>query len=508
MKQINTIAFLRKRYWNTLSLGVIISIISVGCSKSFLDQNKQGQVPAVALWQTPSDAANAVNAIYGNLRSWNNISFAPIAVESVVSDDADKGSVPTDAAYFNEYATFQIDPGEGQLDGFWTGQYQNINLCNQVLDNVSTMKGLDPSLQARYLAEAKFVRAYSYFRLLRAFGNIPLVLHVPSTATQVNPPQASATAVWAAIEQDLTDAAAVLPITYAATDVGRATKGAALALHAKAALYQKKWSDVVNYTNQVTALGVYSLFPNYEQMFRISNENCPESIFEIQCSYVAGNNDLSNSQYSQVQGDRDGNPSPGWGFNSPSANLVAEFEPGDPRLPATIMIAGTNTPEGDVVPMPSAGAPSRYNMKSYVPFLLSSQTNQGAGQNVRILRYADVLLMNAEANNELGNSAAALVSLELVRARARSNSANPGSTLPKVTATDQATLRNAIYHERRVELAMEGSQYDRFYDLVRQGRAATVLAYKGFKAGKNELMPIPQNEIDVTAGVLKQNPGY
>jgi len=220
---------------------------------------------------------------------------------------------------------------------------------------------------------------------------------------------------------------------------------------------------------------------------------------------VSGNANLSNSQYSQVQANRDVVPSIGWGFNVPTQNLVAEFEAGDPRLPATVMMAGTTTPSGDAVPPPQAGAPTMYNMKSYVPFALANATNQGADQNKRVIRYADVLLMNAEANNELGNTVAALASLELVRARARANSASPSTTLPAVTTTDQAALRTAIYHERRVELAME---FDRFHDLVRQGRAATVLASKGFKPGISELMPIPQNQIDISGGVLKQNPGY
>jgi hypothetical protein len=484
-------------------LAIILIVIPSGCSNNFLEVPVQGQQPATQLWKTPIDAANAVNAIYGNLRSWPNVAFAPIAVESVPSDDADKGSTPSDATFFLSYDSFTPSPTEGQLNDFWNGQYQNINLCNQVLDNVPNIN-MDGTLKARYLAEARFVRAYSYFRLLRAYGNIPLILHIPVTATQLNAPQAKPDSVWFAIEKDLTAAASVLPTSYGPSDIGRATKGAALSLHAKVAMYQKKWADVLTYTNQVMGLG-YSLFPDYEKMFRIANENCVESIFEIQANYVAGNNDISNCQYSQVQGDRDGVPNPGWGFNVPTQDLVNEFEAGDPRLPATVMMSGTTTPEGDVVPPPQAGAPSMYNMKSYVPFVLSSQTNQGADENKRVIRYAEVLLMNAEANNELGNSAAALASLELVRARARALSTNPLTMLPKVTTTDQSALRTAIYHERRVEMGME---FDRFYDLVRQGRAATVLASKGFKAGKSEIMPIPQNQIDISGGVLKQNPGY
>ncbi|HWK06244.1 MAG TPA: RagB/SusD family nutrient uptake outer membrane protein [Puia sp.] len=487
---------------------IYITVLLTGCSKTFTSSKDAllGQPAATQFWKTASDAASAVNSIYGNLRTWNNTAFAAIAVESMGADDAIKGSTSNDATFFNQYDNFTVDASEGQLDGFWTGQYQNINYCNQVLDHVDTMAAVDASLKARYLAEAKFVRAYSYFRLVRAFGKIPLVLKVPLSAAELNPKQSTAAEVYAAIEQDLTDAASVLPTTYGAADIGRATKGAALGLHAKVAMYQKKWSDVLTYTNQVIGLGVYSLFSNYYQLFRYANENSSESLFEIQCDYVPGNDDLNSSQYSQVQGDRDASPSAGWGFNIPTDNLASEFEANDPRLQGTIMYAGTTTPSGDAVPQAAAGAPTRYNMKSYVPFAIAVLSgNQGCGQNVRVLRYADVLLMNAEANNELGNTTPALASLELVRARARANSSSPSTALPAVSTTDQTSLRTAIYHERRVELAMEN---DRYFDVIRQGRAAAVFGSLGWTANKNEVWPIPQTEIDISGGVLVQNTGY
>ena len=144
-----------------------------------------------------------------------------------------------------------------------------------------------------------------------------------------------------------------------------------------------------------------------------------------------------------------------------------------------------------------------YNHKSYVPFGdYVSGYNEGVQQNIRVLRYADVLLMNAEANAQLGNSAVALQSLEKVRARARSGN---NSILPAVTTTDKTALLNAIYHERRVELAME---FDRYFDVIRQGRAAAIFGPKGWKANKNEVWPVPQSEIDLSVGVLTQNPGY
>lgn len=470
----------------------------VGCKKSFLDVPPQAQQPSEEFWKSEADATKAVNAMYANLREWKQVAFAPIAVESLGSDDAEKGSSPSDATFMNDFDNFTASSTEGQIQDFWSGQYQEINLANQVIDNLPAIS-MDANLKARYIGEAKFIRAYDYFRLVRAFGDVPLRLHLPKTPAEYNIPRTPKAQVWAAIEQDLNDAASVLPATYPSADIGRVTKGAALSLHAKVAMYQKKWTDVLNYTNQVITSGVYSLFPNFEQLFRIPNENNSESIFEIQAKYIPGDCGSSNSQYSQVQGVR-GSVGGGWGFNVPTQDLVNEFEPNDPRKDATIIFRGETTPEGDAIP-PTGDNPM-YNQKSYVPFSMYVECNEGSEQNIRVIRFADVLLMNAEAANELGQTAAALTSLNKVRARARGGN---NAILPDVTTTDQATLRNAIWHERRVELAME---FDRYFDVIRQGRAAQVFGPKGFKAGKNEVWPIPQNEIDLSAGLLTQNPGY
>jgi starch-binding outer membrane protein, SusD/RagB family len=262
-----------------------------------------------------------------------------------------------------------------------------------------------------------------------------------------------------------------------------------------------RWADVLTYTNAVISSGQYSLFPNFEQSFREANENNAEEIFEIQCPNVASVTAASTSQFSQVQGIA---PTYGWGFNIPTQALVNAFEPGDPRLNATILFAGGTSAEGDAIPALGGGhVDTMYNYKSYVPYsdpILNG--NQGAGQDVRVIRYAEVLLMNAEANNNLGNSAAALASLEQVRARAR---AGNNAVLPQVTTTDKTQLQLAIWHERQVELAMES---DRFFDVIRQGRGAALFGNRGFKAGKNELEPIPTDEIALSGGLLKQNPGY
>ena len=469
-----------------------------GCGKSFLDVPPQGQQPSEQFWKDQADATKAVNAIYANLREWKQVGFASVGIESLGSDDTEKGSNASDASFLTKFDDFTVSATEGQILDFWKGQYQEINFCNQVLDNVPGID-MDEALKARYLAEAKFVRAYAYFRLVRAFGDVPLRLKVPADANDYNLGRTAKEEVWAAIEKDLAEVAAALPPTYPATDLGRATKGAALALHAKVAMYLKKWPDVLNYTNQVMGMG-YTLYPNYEQLFRIAHENSTESVFEIQCQLILDSKDASNSQFSQIQGVK-GSVGGGWGFNVPTQSLVNEYEPGDPRRDATILFRGETTPEGDLIPV--GGDNPMFNQKSYVPFsLYVTGYNEGADQNVRVIRYADVLLMNAEAANEGGNTTLALKSLNEVRARARGG--NP-AILPDVTTTDKAALRNAIWHERRVELAMER---DRYFDVIRQGRAATVFGPKGFKAGTNEVWPIPQNEIDISAGKLVQNPGY
>ncbi|WP_316734499.1 RagB/SusD family nutrient uptake outer membrane protein [Pedobacter aquatilis] len=471
-------------------------LLTASCKKDFLNVPPQGQQPSVTFWKTPDDALKGVNAIYAQLRSWDNVAFNAICIESTGSDEADKGSTPTDATFFNLYDQFTVTSTQGALQGFWTGQYQNINLCNQVLDNVPNIT-MDATVKARYLAEAKFIRAYSYFRLVRAYGSVPLRLNVPKDNSEYNLPQSDKAAVYAQIEKDLTEAAAVLPQSYAAADLGRATKGAALGMKAKVAMYQKKWADVLSLTNQVMGMG-YDLFADYEKGFRTQNENSVESLFEVQAELIPGNPSASTSQYSQVQGVAG---VMGWGFNTPSAELAAAYETGDPRRDATILFKGEITPQGDLVPTTVPN--ERYNQKSYVPFNTRvSGFNEGAQQNIRVLRFADILLMNAEAANELGTPAQALAPLNRVRRRARGTNT---AILADITTTDQAALRLAIYKERQVELAMEN---DRYFDVIRQGRGLAVFGPKGWKANKNEVWPIPQTEIDLSGGMLKQNPGY
>src|ERR1700739_394505 len=192
------------RYYLQVTVGLSLIatlILSQGCKKSFLDAKPETTTAATEFWKPSADATSAINAMYADLHNWNDIAFAPIAIESMGSDDVTKGSVPTDATFMNEYHNFTVSAGEGQLEGFWGGMYAHINLANQILDNVPGIT-MDATLKARYLAEAKFIRAYDYFRLVRAFGNSTLRLHVPKSAADYNLPQTPAAQVWTQIETD------------------------------------------------------------------------------------------------------------------------------------------------------------------------------------------------------------------------------------------------------------------------------------------------------------------
>ena len=478
---------------------ILISAMAIGgiaaCSEDFLDVEPEGVGVGETFFETPEHARLAINAVYGNMREWTVIAFAHLALTTISSDNAEKGSVPGDAGFLDQFDNFTFSASEGAINDYWNGQYRGINLTNQVLSNVPNIS-MDAGEKERILAEAKFFRAYHYFNLVRAFGGVPIRLSVPSPGEQEDPatlniPRASREEVYAQIVKDLTEAAAVLQ--NPAPQRGRVTKGAALAMLAKAQLYQRNWQEVVNLANQVEALG-YNLVEDYRSIFRISGEHNIESIFEIEAQDVPGNCEAALFQWAEVQGVRG---QFGWGFVEPTQDLVDAFEEGDERLDATILFRGEETPEGDII-NPNAPNP-RYNEKAYVPSSTPQSCAYGRNQNVRILRFAEVLLMRAEAYNELGMTEQALADLNRVRVRAG---------LDPIESATQEQLRQIIWKERRVELALENG--DRFYDLVRQGRAAEVLQAQGklFREGINEVYPIPQQQIILSNGVLTQNPGY
>lgn len=463
-----------------------ITLLSA-CSDNYLDIKPEDQIEADNFFKTKEDALASVNAIYANLRSWDLAAFSPMIL-SISSDDVEKGSSPGDASFFTDINNFTFTSSAGIIGGYWSGQFKGINLSNQTISNIPNIV-MDETLKTRLLAEARFLRAYHYFNLVKAFGGVPIYDGLPADGNY-NLPRNTKEEVYSFILADLKFADENLPTAYGATDIGRATKGAAKGFEAKVNMYLGNWSEVLSFTNAVIGMG-YDLLPNYNSVFRIANENSVESLFEVQCTYVSGNCDLSNSQYSQVQGVRG---QYGWGFNVPSQDLSDSYEAGDVRRDATIIYRGETTPEGDFIAL--TGDNPMYNQKSYVPSGQIGNCSEGSEQNIKIMRFAEILLMNAEAANETGNTPLALISVNKVRVRA--------GLIPLGTLS-QVQLRQAIWKERRSEMGMEG---DRFLDLVRQGRAATVLGPLGFTSGKNEVFPIPAEAISLSNGVLTQNSGY
>lgn len=474
----------------------LIILVSVSCNEDYLNFAPEGKLPQKDFFETEVHAEQAVNAIYAHMRNWNQVAFAFFAIQEMPSDNSIKGSVVGDAAFLNDYVNFSVSPNEGQLNGYWSSRYKGVNLSNQVLDNIeNTTTG--EAKKARLIAEAKFLRAYYYFDLVRAFGDIPLVTSTFDAAVQASV-RVSKSEVYEQIVTDLSEAIPELPVEYEALEKGRATRGAAQTMLAKVYLYLENWNDAADLTDEVIASGKYDLMDDFWGMFRVNNENCIESVFEIQCPYDVGDWDLTNCQHAEPQGPRGDY---GWGFNVPTDDLAAAFDiAGDTiRKNTTIIYFNEIVPNGDTIKgigpneMEGVVVP-RYNGKVYSTFQEREDLGWWSswGQNIRVIRYAEVLLINAEAKARSGNITGAATPLNQVRVRAG---------LPEIS---NPTIDD-ILNERRLELAMEG---DRFFDLVRTGKAGAKLGSKGFVSGKNEVFPVPQDIIDMTNGTVTQNPGY
>jgi hypothetical protein len=484
----------------------LISLLILSSCEDFLEKPPQGMLTQETFPTTANDAELAVNAVYNTLRIPNfNSGLFPIL--DIMSDDANKGSNPDDAANaIGPYDRFEHVATEGSLLRWWNTLYEGIKRANVVIEIVPDI-AMDLTLQNRNIAEASFLRALFYFDMVRAWGGVPIIT---STEPSADATRATKAEVFSLIEDDLLFAIANLPEKSGygnPADLGRATKGAAKSLLARVYLFQQNFADAASLTLEVINSGEYNLEMNFEDANSVLGEHGIESVFEVGAFGQEGIQNGGN-QYANVQGVR-GTPNRGWGFNRPTMDLINAFEPNDPRMNATIIFLGEVL---DGVPIMGDGSTpdettdshgnielETYNQKVWTP---GSNVPPSHGHNRRIIRYADVLLMAAEALNEVGNPGQALVYLNLVRERARQGN---NTILPDITETDQTLLRDIIYNERRVELALEGQ---RFWDLLRTGQAQSVLGPLGFTINKDELLPLPQDEIDLTQGRLEQNPGW
>lgn len=451
-------------------------------------------------------------------------------IGDVASDDALKGGQSVgDMSDTYDFENFKTNSNNGYLLDFYRAQYQGIGRCNLGLQQIPLMNTdsvMDASVQKRLIGELKFLRAMYYFRLVRVFGGVPLTTVPINSAADWKQPRATTAAVYTQIVTDLEGANAGLwkKSQYASTDLGRATKGAAQAMLLKTNLYLKNYADAKRWGDSIMLSNEYDLVSNYADNFTLLGENGAESVFEIQymndpmSDYGQGNGFTRGTFTVILTRSRSSKLGGGWGFNKPTQNLYNEYEVGDPRRDATIL----NPKDADIeTPAQEIYLGSRYLNRKYA--LLNSDNSvveldhatRGPINN-KVIRYADVLLMYAEACCELNDLTPAKNALEEVRLRARGTQAILPA-FPYGTYTDnQADLRKAIRHERRVELAMEGH---RWFDLCRWGVVKEVMdAYKAgetaeaqshmspFIAGKHELFPIPSQEIDLNP--MDQNPNY
>ncbi|PQA59244.1 RagB/SusD family nutrient uptake outer membrane protein [Siphonobacter curvatus] len=512
------------------------------CS-DFLDKNPLGQDTDQNFYTDPNNAILAVNAAYdvlsydeGNdgLGNYVNHNYEWMFGD-VLSEDAEKGSTPGDMPPLQELKEWRATGTNTIAQAVWQNMFQAIYRTNLLLQNLENSP-IDATLKNRLMGEAYFIRGYSYFYMLRLYGGLPLFTKPVQPSDYSNTKRSTLSETYAFIEADFKKAAELLPEknAYEAADAGRATKGAANGFLARAILYQMgtdnprghTWKELYDLTDVIAKSGQYALTDNYAAIQEGESENNKESLFEIQFaeSNVTWGIQRSGTNNNQIQNNRN---TWGWGFNNPTQSLVNAFEANDPRKAATIYKTGDIvTGIEQVINFPSENSTGFLNRKAAI--IKPTQPSQSP-QNIRKLRYADVLLMRAEAAAHLGNESEARTILNQIRDRARKSTlprgsklntmtyepANtPASALPPIAATVTGTaLLDAIYHERRVELGMEALH---FWDQVRTGtyfnslpasiRSSAMSHSIAGSVNPIPVLPIPANEVQSWG--LEQNPGY
>lgn len=482
-----------KTYFTTITL-VLSFILFTSCEEDLIVEPNDS-LNVIDFLNNPNNAIQLVNGVYNKQLDFEMYSFSWIGMTSITSDDADKGSSLSDTGSDkNKMDNLTFEASDISFREVWQGRYDGIGRANNALFYLDQLE-IQETLKNRLIGETKFLRALYYFDLVRCFGGVPIVttqinINDSNLINQVVFVRKTKQETYAQIEKDLLDAIQQLPLKgqYAVNDLGRASKGAAEALLAKVYLYQEKWQEAFDMSGNVIGSGQYGLLSNYEDVWREVGENKVESIYEVQCS--SGN---AMRAYSYVQAPR-GTPDLGWGFNSPSLALANAYEANDSRKAATILFSTNDLWDG--FPASPGWSNPRYNYKSYHSSIQESWNGDRelTGKNLRILKYSDILLIRAEAALNLGNTVEALEKVNLIRVRAG---------LEALTGITMDQLLN----ERRLEMAME---HDRWFDLIRTGRASAAMAANGktFIVGKHELFPIPQSEIILSGGLLLPNPGY
>jgi len=486
-----------------LSASIIaVMAITVGCNE-FLDTDPLFTQDAENYFQNESDYEQALIGAYDLLQA----SFLDVWIGEIASDNSIAGGESVnDTKGLHEIDDMTHGGVNIELRNVFRWYYAGVTRANYIMENKDN---IDFDGKDLIIAEARFLRAYYYFQLVKYFGDVPLIIDERLGVDEVQDLERTpASEVYAQIEEDLNAASEV--IDWTAPVKGRVTKGAVLSLLGKVYLYQEKFSQSATTLDQVISGDEYSLLPDYDQLFTAASEGNSESVFEIEYSGLEGGSYdclicLEGNAAPGFQGIRQYNgPVYGDGnsYNLPTQELYDAFSAGDIRrdasvldLDAFIAAAQPNFSEIITYAIGGGGHTGYYNNK-----YIKRQGEIGLPDNdltspvnYRAIRYADVLLMAAEAHNRSGNDAQALSYVNLVRARANVPDLSSGGT----------QLTEEIWNERRLELSGEGH---RFFDLVRTGQAADFI--DNFTPNKNELFPLPQVEIDLAGGNWSQNPGY
>ena len=490
---------------NILPGFLIALLFAAPACKKVLDQPVLGSYETYNFFTSDANAKASVNAAYNPLTFTDASSNAIWVLGDVASDDAIKGGLPGDQADFDNVDKFNILPSNSAVEAVWRRYYDGVLKCNVVLDGLpATNTAVSDAVKKSAIAQAKFLRAFYYFTLTTTYGDIPLRIKV-ETPEELQSPALPQAQIFAQVSSDCNAAAADLPVSWSGPDLGRATKGAALALLAKSLLFQQKWDSAALIAAQVEALNVYKLTPNFTDNFRAATKDNPEAIFSAW--HLSGASPFQGNNLNQWMAPRSVN---GYGFFYPTQSLVSNFEKSaagvdDPRLDYTVARSGHTYYDMAFNP---AWSTTGFITKKHIQPLSEIPSNiKGNGNlNYEIIRFAELLLIKAEALNEAGKSADALVPLNAVRKRARESYLNdqtlpgagavPPGLLPDITVTNQSGLRDLIRKERRSELALE---FHRFFDVVRYGSAYAATAMQdqpNFNYAANKYFPIPQSERD------------
>ncbi len=505
-------------------------LLLTGCQKK-LDITNPNSPNTAIFWKTAADAQGGVNAIYS---TYHRVGLCRNEFFMTIIRSDEGYSTSPNATLINNFDRFIItDYNLWEIHTVWEDCYIGINRANQVLDNVPAIE-MDDALKQQLLGEAKFFRGFFYYYLAQLWGNVPLQLH--TSLPDDLPPTSPAADVWAQAEKDFSEAAAQLPVSYDANNIGRATRGAAYGMLGKAYMQEHNYQEAVSAFDWFfngEGKDVYDLVPNYRDNFVITSENNIESVFEFQNAVNPTDTHDDDTQPFDQDDLNYGTSIPPFfaprpvGFTDGQARrwVVNEFYKDktttgerDPRLAASFLYDSTDERGPDFTMVygrtwtslgyssdPNA-TPSTHDV--YFRKFLNDFTDDGesfhSGNNYRYLRFADILLLYAEALNETGQTAQAYQYVDRVRQRA---GLLPLSvTMPGLS---QQQFLEQLKHERITELSGEGHRWE---DLARWGDLGPQLAsrdegFSNFVVGKHELLPIPQQDLDINPN-MKQNPGY